>query len=209
MAALTALRPKVQPHVPDCPVLMIDDAILDAVIDFCNRSRAYRYTPAEITVVASTANYTVSDLPAGTEIAWLLAAEYDDRPIDTPDTGSVPQFWATDEGEVTAAVVYSATQIGLRKVPDEASTLNVRLALRPTLSATTFLDEFNALYREQIAAGALARLYAMPKKAWSAPDLVKFNEDKFEDGIKAAEYRADRGSANAPARVTLSLIGGH
>ena len=64
-------------------------------------------------------------------------------------------------------------------------------------------------YREQIAAGALARLYAMPKKDWSAPDLVKFNEDKFEDGIKAAEYRADRGSANAPARTTLSLIGGH
>jgi hypothetical protein len=188
---------------------IVDDAILDAVIDFCNRSRAYRFTPAEITVVASTANYTVPGLPAETEVAWLLAAEYDDRPIDTPDTGSIPQSWATEEGEVTAAVMYSATQIGLRKVPDEASTLNVRLALRPTLSATAFPDEFNTLYREQIAAGALARLYAMPKKEWSAPDLVALNEDKFEGGIKAAEYRADRGSANAPARTTLSLIGGH
>jgi hypothetical protein len=209
MAALTALRPKVQPHVSGCPLPVIDDAILDAVIDFCNRSRAYRFTPAEITVVASTANYTVSGLPTGTEIAWLLAAEYDDLPIDTPDTGSIPQSWATEEGEVTAAVMYSATQIGLRKVPDEAQTLNVRLALRPSLAATTFPDEFNALYREQIAAGALARLYAMPKQPWSAPELVADCRNQFDDCILAAEFRADRGSAAAPARTTLSLIGGH
>lgn len=208
MAALTALRPKVQPHVPGCPLPMIDDAILDAVIDFCNRSRAYRFTPAEITVVASTANYTVSDLPSNTEIAWLLAAEYDDQPIDTPDTGSIPQSWATEEGEVTAAVVHSVTQIGLRKVPDEASTLNVRLALRPTLSATTFPDEFNTLFREQIAAGALARLYAMPKNPWTATELVEDCRNQFDQAILDASYRADRGSAAAPARTVLNLIGG-
>lgn len=187
---------------------MVDDAILDAVVDFCNRSRAYRFSPDEIDVVASTATYAVSDLPDDTEIAWLLAAELDDIPIDTPDPGSVPQSYATEEGTPSMAVVVSATEIGLRKVPSESGGLRVRLALRPTLSATTFLDEFNVLYREQIAAGALARLYAMPKKPWTAAELVDDCRDQFDRAILDASSRADRGSAAAPARTSLCLIGG-
>lgn len=208
MAALTALRPKVQPHVLGCPLPMIDDAILQTVIEFCNRSRAYRFTPAQITVVASTADYTVSDLPANTAIAWLLAAELDEVPIDTPDPGSIPVLWETEEGSPTAAVVVSDTEVGLRTVPDEAGTLDLRLALRPSASATAYPDEFHNLYQDQIAAGALAKLYAQPRKAWSTPDLVKDCRGQFEDAIYAAEFRADRGSAAAPARTALSLIGG-
>jgi len=114
MAALTALRSKVQPHVGGCPLPMIDDAILQAVVEFCNRSRAYRFTPAQITVVASTADYTVSDLPANTAIAWLLSAEFDEVPISTPDAGSIPVLWETEEGSPSAVVVVSDTQVGLR-----------------------------------------------------------------------------------------------
>jgi hypothetical protein len=209
MAALTALRPKVQPHVMGCPLPMIDDAILQTVIEFCNRSRAYRFTPGQITVVASTADYTVSDLPATTAIAWLLAAELDEVPIDTPDSGSIPVLWETETGSPSAVVVVSDTQVGLRTVPDAAGTLDLRLALRPSQSATTYPDEFHNLYQDQIAAGVLAKLYAQPRKDWSTPDLVKDCRDQFERAIYAAEYRADRGSANAPARTTLSLIGGH
>lgn len=208
MAALTALRPKVQPHVLGCPLPMIDDAILQTVIEFCNRSRAYRFTPAQIAVVASTADYTVSDLPANTAIAWLLQAELDEVPIDTPDPGSIPVLWETEEGSPTAAVVVSDTQVGLRVVPDEAGTLDLRLALRPSASATTYPDEFHNLYQDQIAAGVLAKLYAQPRKDWSTPELVNDCREQFERAIYAAEHRADRGSASAPARTALNLIGG-
>lgn len=209
MAALTALRSKVQPHVGGCPLPMIDDAILQAVIEFCNRSRAYRFTPAQIPVVASTADYTVSDLPANTEISWLLSAELDEVPIATPDAGSIPVLWETEEGSPTAAVVVNGTQVGLRMVPDEAGTLDVRLALRPSQSATAYPDEFHNLYQDQIAAGALAKLYVQPRKEWSSPDLVKDCRNQFEAAIYTAEYRADRGSASAPARTSLCLVGGH
>lgn len=208
MAALTALRKKVQPHVLGCPQVMIDDEILQTVIEFFNRSRAYRFTPAQIAVVASTANYTVSDLPAETEIAWLLAAELDEVPINTPDPSSIPVLWETDTGSPSAVVRYSDTQVGLRKVPDEAGTLDLRLALRPSQAATTYPDEFHNIYQDQIAAGVLAKLYAQPRKEWSTPDLVKDCRDQFERAIYAAEYRADRGGAAAPARTALNLIGG-
>lgn len=208
MAALTALRPKVQPHVLGCPLPMIDDAILQAVIEFCNRSRAYRFTPAQITVVASTGDYTVSDLPANTAIAWLLSAELDEVPINTPDAGSIPVLWETEEGSASAAVVVGETKVGLRKVPSESGTLDMRLALRPSQSATTYPDEFHNLYQDQIAAGALSKLYAQPRKDWTTPELVNDCRDQFDRAISTAEYRADRGSASAPARTTLNLIGG-
>jgi hypothetical protein len=208
MTALSILRPEVLPYVSECPSPLVNDAILKAVIEFCNRSRAYRFRPADITVVASTANYAVSDLPTGYGIASILSAELDDADLDLPDPGSVPLSWTTEEGTTTAAVVYSDTQIGLRMVPDVAGTLAVRLALRPLLTATTFPDDFNNLYQEHLAAGALAKLYAQPKKPWSAPELVAERRTKFEEGIYAAEYRADRGTSSAPARTSLCLIGG-
>jgi hypothetical protein len=207
MAALTALRSKVQPHVGGCPLPMVDDAILQAVVAFCNRSRAYRYTPADIDVVASTGNYPPT-LPDGTEIAWLLEAELDDLPLDTPLPGSIPPLWETDESTPTAAVVVSATQVGLRKIPDASGTLRVRLALRPTQSATTYPDDLHALYQDRIAKGALATLFEMPRQSWSSPELAASARDQFESAISEAEYRADRGSASSPPRTSLCLIGG-
>lgn len=208
MAALTALRPEVMPHVASCPLPMVDNSILKAVIDFCNRSRAYRFTPADITVIAGTANYSVADLPSGVEIAWLLSADLDGVPLDLPDSGSVPAAWAAESGMPTAAITVTPTSIGLRKVPDSSGVLSVRLALRPSQSGTIFPDEFNNLYQEQIASGALARLWAQPDKPWSAAGLVADARSRFEAAIHEAEYKADRGSANAPARTSLNLIGG-
>ncbi len=130
-------------------------------------------------------------------------------PIATPDAGSIPVLWETEEGSPTAAVVVNGTQVGLRMVPDEAGTLDVRLALRPSQGATAYPDEFHNLYQDQIAAGALAKLYVQPRKEWSSPDLVKDCRNQFEAAIYTAEYRADRGSASAPARTSLCLVGGH
>lgn len=207
MAALTALRPEVLPHVSECPIPIVDDAILKAVIEFCNRSRAYRFSPSAISVVAGTANYAVSDLPAGMVIAWLLAAELDDDPLDLLDPGTIPQSWATETGSPSTAIVYSETTIGLRKAPDAAGSLSVKLALRPALTATTYPDEFHNLYQERIAAGALAKLYAQPNRPWSNPLLVADCRSRFDSGILDAEYRADRGNSNAPGRTALCLVG--
>lgn len=208
MTALTDLRAEVVPHVPGCPLPMVDAAILKAVIDFCIRSRAYRFNPAAITTVAGTADYTIADLPTGYEIAWLLSAELDDVPLQIAASGVLPLGWETETGAPSYALRKSATQIGLRVVPDSAGSLLVRLALRPSAAATTYPDELHALYQEGIAAGALARIWAQPKQAWTNMEMVSDARSRFEDAIASAEYRADRGFANAPARTALNLIGG-
>lgn len=208
MSAFTALHSEIIPHVPGCPIPIVNDAILKAIIDFCNRSKAYRFSPAAITTVSGTPDYDVDDLPSGTAISWLLSAELDGSPLDLPASGSIPQSWSTETGSSSAAVVVGEVSIGLRKIPDESRSLSVRLALRPSMTATTFPDEFNNLYQERLAAGALARLYAQPNQKWSNPLLVSDCRDRFESCIADAEFRADRGSSNAPSRTALNLVGG-
>lgn len=208
MALLTALRSEVQPHVPGCPLPMVDDAILKAVIAFCNRSRAYRFRPADISVVANTANYTIADLPAGMVIAWLLEAALDDVPLDLRTALSIPMGLDSETGTPSIAIAYSETQIGLRACPDAFGTLSVRLALRPGSAATAYPDELHNLYQDEIAAGALAKLWAQPNQPWSNPQLVSDARSRFDAAITDAEYRADRGSSTAPARSALSLFNG-
>lgn len=207
MTALSALRQDVCPHVPECPLPVVDDAILTAVIDFCNRSRAYRLIPEDIPVLAGTGDYDV-DLPQGTAIAWVLAAELTSAQLTPADPGSIPLSWATEQGVTTVAVVVEEVSIGLRKIPDVADTLRLSLALRPSLTATAYPNELHALYRKHIAAGALEILHSQPNKPWSDVEQAAYCRGRFEDGVSAAEYRADRGSASALKRTALCLIGG-
>lgn len=208
MAQISAIKMEVLPHLPSCPQPLVEDAILKVIIDFCNRSRAYRLTTSDIPVTVGTATYAVDDLPGKTAIAWLLSAELDGAPLDTSDSGTLPLSWDTESGAVTACVVVSDTEIGLRKVPIDSGMLRARLALRPTLNATTYPDELHNLYQEVIAAGVLAKLFAHPNKPWSMPGMVKDCRDRFEAGITAAEFRADKGSANSPSRTAPCFIGG-
>lgn len=208
--ALTELRGLVQLNAPGCPLPIVDFAILNALIDFFSRSQGYRYSPVQITVVAGTGSYTPT-LPTGMEIACLLNAELDET-VDSlscvpPD--EIPLSWATDEGTPTLATLVNPTTVGLRKIPSAAGTLDVRVALRPAADCEEYPDEFHMLYREQLASGALARLYDMPNRPWSAPNSVASAKANFERAVLDAEYRADRGNSNAPARTQLNLIGGH
>ena len=208
--ALTALRSLVQLNAPGCPLPIVDFAILNALIDFFARSRAYRHTPAQITVVSGTGEYEPT-IPDGMEIAWLLDAELDEteNSLSCVPPDEIPVLWATEQGTPTLAALVNPTTVGLRKVPDAGGTLDIRVALRPTDGCTEYPDEFHILYREQLAAGALARLYDMPNRPWSAPNSVASAKASFERAVLDAEYRADRGASNAPARTALNLIGGH
>lgn len=207
MTALSAFNQDVCPHVPECPLPVVEDAILMAVIDFCNRSRAYQYIPEDIPVIAGVGDYDV-DLPSRYEIAWLLDAELDGAELATSDQGSIPMAWASQQGAVSSAIVIDPVTVGLRKTPASAGTLRLNLALRPSLGATNFPNELYALYRKHIASGALALIFAQPKKSWSDLDLAAYHHNRFEDAVLDAAYRADRGCANSQKRTSLCLISG-
>lgn len=207
MALLTALRPDITPNVTGCPDIMIDDAILKTVIDFCNRSRAYRSVQDGIGVEAGISEYSPA-LPANTAIAWLISASLDDVPLWISDEGGAKMV-DSGSGVTKTAVLISDTALELVDVPLASGTLKVVVALRPTIYADSYPDYLHAIYQEPIAAGVLAKLWGMPNKPWSASaDLVIDARNRYERGIMDAAYQADRGQGNTRARIGLSLIGG-
>lgn len=207
MALLAALHPEIMPHVNGCPTIMIDDAILKTVIDFCNRSRAYRFVPDDIETVSGVAGYE-PDLPTSTAITWLISASLNDVPLGISDVGSAKMV-DSGSGITKTAVLISDTEIELVDTPLSSETLKLNIALRPTLSAKHYPDHIHAIYQEHIAAGVLAKLCGQPNKPWSAStDFVVDARNRYESGIIDAAYQADRGRGNMPARTNLSLIGG-
>ena len=207
MAKLTDLRPEVLPHVSGCPAVMVDDAILKTVIDFCNRSRAYRFSPDAIAVSSGVADYD-PDLPNDSAIAWLLAATLDGSDLDVAQIGSALLIDDGSVGTPSKAIVVSDAEIGLRSAPSASGTLKLSLALRPSKTARTYPDELHVLYQEHIAAGVLAKLWSQPNQPWSSAGMVQDARERYESGISLAEYRADRSSSSTPPRTALSLIGG-
>ena len=56
--------PYVQPHVPGCPEIVIDQHLQEAAADFCARSGIWRYDISEDFTVAGLSDYII-DVPTG------------------------------------------------------------------------------------------------------------------------------------------------
>lgn len=205
MSKLTDLRSEIEPHVPGCPEIMVDDAILKVVVDFCVRSRAWRYVPETVRTSPGTEEYE-PDLPGGTAIAWLLSAAFNGSALNVTTKGDIPAVGRS--GQPTAAYVFSDAEIGLRNIPNRAGDLEMHLALRPTPRAKEWPDDLHVLYGDHIANGVLARLWAQPRHPWAAVELVPDARIRYEAGLSDAEYRAGRGNSSAPPTTAMLLIGG-
>ena len=72
MAALSKFLPFVLPHVPACPDITAEQAILSSCIEFCVQTLLVQeLTTASVT--AGTQDYTV-DVPSGSRLLWVFCS---------------------------------------------------------------------------------------------------------------------------------------
>lgn len=201
MTPISSFRPRVAARIPSASDPLIDLAVLDACIDFCEQSRAVRGMLDTFTTTAGTSEY---DLLAVNEqaVSRILRVWVDDTeiggmddnntPSPTYQTQSTPQAFSNPEPEVLA----------LHPTPDKAYTINLRVALRPTRSATQVRDELFERHVETIVNGALARLYSMPGEPFFNTQLASAHAAGFKIGINAAMLDASKGRTSTQLRVT-------
>lgn len=84
----------------------------------------------------------------------------------------------------------------------------LRVALTLKDDADQIPDWIFERWKEQIAAGARARLRRQAGKPWSSPDLFALEHALFEEGIYKAGYRARRGYSRAPIVANPVIYGG-
>jgi hypothetical protein len=199
---ISAFFPRLLPSVLGCSEPLAQQALLDSAIEFCSRSLAVTTTLDAVTLREGVASFEVEP-PTDTTIAQVLNLWFDGREIK-----SSPYSAATDVSAATGEPRYfygedidETFNITLLPAPDRTvrSGVIVRVALRPTRSATTIHNILFERYAQAIVDGAQAILLAIPDQQFS---------DEAKSLAMAARARAGANNARTDAmhgRVQSSI----
>ncbi len=199
----------VMPHVPGVDTAMVDFHLRETAIEFYERSQAWRYVHAPITVTALTANYPyVTPDPAQTEVHVINYAEFNDDEIgsQTSQFSSRYKDWRNLISQ-PEFVIGSQTEAILVPIPSLDGTLDLIVSLKPTVDSTGIDDDlqFND-YRATMVHGALYRLMRIPAKPYTSQELAYAHMVDFSAGITAANIRVELEYTNAPLETGLRTI---
>ena len=209
MASIETLHPMIAPEVMGCPSIVIDNAVLRAAVEFCEKSTAWRVLLDPIPLVDGTAEYALP-LPADSRLVVIREKEvklggHALMPVSDPAilsqtrTGVPSHYYQRTHG---AVVLYPtpASADGLA--------LTIFAVLAPKLSATTLPDILTDRYYEAISEGAKGILKRMPNQPWSDPARAADHYRLFQ--VKTAEARIEfeHGLVAGSMTITPRSFGG-
>lgn len=183
MAALNAFDRDILIYLPGVPQPVVEWAVLLAARSFCGDSTAIRRDSA-LTTVAGITRYELDVDEDGAEVALIVEAKLDGRKL-TPGTDYV---YDENAGEFVFAQ------------DPGAAALTLTIAVQPKPDAAVVPDQLLD-YQTVIAAGARAKLAAMPGQTWSNPDVVKAANVEFKVGVNAALVAANKSNVRTSLRV--------
>lgn len=186
MVNLSAFFPRLIPYAPGAPEPLAQQALLDAAIEFCDRSLVVTQMLDPITLSVGT-NSVELEAPTGLRVASVLRVWFDEQllgPQPYAQAATLPSYNSTPTqyyGEFIDEI-YSLTVV---PAPDKLvrSGLKVRVALKPTRTATQVPDILFDHYAQSIVYGALGNLLAIPDQPFS-------NEAKSLDMTRLARAGA-------------------
>ena|SRR5687768_3135908 len=194
MTPWSAFFDVLSPDVPACPQEAQVSALRRAAIKFCEKSLIWKYDHPDIAVAAGTEKYLV-DPPDETAVHTVTYAEFNGRQIDTSTMERDIRVWnwRTAQG-MPEYLLSEDVAVTLVPTPDVPGTLSMKVALKPTISASGIEDWIFREYQEAIVHGALARLMLSPKKPYSDPALAGYHEQMFliktaRAGVREAKSR--------------------
>lgn len=208
--AFTLMYDEVMPHANGCTAQLAFDVIRKAAIEFCDQSWIHHYNHPDVSVVANTHTYSLSPL-SETVVVTVLDAWLDNLQLEWKGGDELRQINTRWQAWTGPRPIYitSETPRSVRLVPTPtvayANGLRMIVALKPTIVASgleTFIWEE---YREQIADGALYRLYLSPGKPYTNLELGAAKRAMFRSHCNKAYNRSMRafGRAN-DFRFTLA-----
>lgn len=206
--ALTAFRSRVLPNVPMCPDIVVDEAVLDACIEFCEKTNIIRETLDPVTTTADQFQIDFDASPS-TKIVQLMQVWCGVREIypTQEDASGAFSYSETITGETaTTGMPQAFSELSSGSIvtyprPDKAYQLTARVSLKPSRNATVVHDDLYENWANVIAAGALYRLYTM-KATWQDPQRASLEREEFRSGIGNAILESKRGRNRAEDMVT-------
>lgn len=205
MAAWSAFSLWVRPLVPGCPDPMIERALCDAAIEFCEQTQAF-VERAKLNVRAGRDTYEVTS-EAGSP-GMVLGVTVDDAVLPPVYIEALinryGEEWKNHTGTPRHYLADNEDTLRLYPTPDTNLTGTLTLAMRPNRADTRWDDRLFERYGETIADGALARLLNQVSTPWAEPNAALQRRQRFLQGI--SRVRAKAYAAYTPATVYTSFV---
>jgi hypothetical protein len=197
------------PSLPDCPELLIHDAIRDAAIEFCEHTFCWqdtidaRVTPTDRDIELTTNDDNIQIV----RVMWIGGSEQG-MAFSAP-VAATPQWlddnlynWRYMLGVPTHYTMpLRGSILWLAPHPAIPITIDLQVALKPGPFSIEGPDDLYNDYRNAIQSGAIARCAVIPNKAWTNLQLVAMHAGNFNHWRDIALLRASRGNTKAPIRI--------
>lgn len=180
MQKLEVFHPRIRPWLPGCTEQLMDEALLDAAIEFCDATLVVSLQNDPIDLRTGLVEYDV-DLNPGTEVSRITAV------------------YIGAQGRPTAFPRYTYLRPSTVVLASPPSTntpraLHVEYATRPTRTAKSLDDSLFHDWAEGVAAGAVARLALKPSQPFTneglaMTELAKFNRAKAQARVESSHRR--------------------
>jgi hypothetical protein len=206
MKAWSAFYPDLLTEIPSAPLPIVDQWLLNTAIEFCERSKAWVVDLALLDAVANQMSYALG-LPADTELVEIITVWFSGQKI-TPES---PRFleqtfddWLVETGKPQYYTQQNSGAIMLVPAPADATVgaIKIKAAVKPGPAATGIEDWIYSQWRQGLAAGAKAKLFAMNEVPWASPDHVAINLSLFEATIDQATDKAASGLVRSRPRFS-------
>lgn len=202
MSTLDSFLGNVRPWAPGVPDPTAYKAIRNAVIEFCERTRLWKYEDSYDVTEAECDSGIFT--PNGTQLHDIDVVEFNGSmlyPKANRDLDTLEKGWRTgDLGSGLPKYYTQVEQNTLRIVPAMAGTIYLCLRLKPTQDATDIPDFIAHEYREVIGWGALCRVLTIPGQSYSNPDMGAYYAQKFTERLDRLSTKGTTGQQNAPKR---------
>ena len=213
MQSLEVFMSRLLPLVPGCPDPTARQALLDSAIEFCEETNAVQTVTEPATLTAGKSSYDL-DIPTQTEVARVVRAWSGKRKlrlhqamkVDTPLVYYNPDgSYYAPEAPPTAVTVTDNGVATLYPTPDTATAagelLTVRIATKPSRTATQVDDDLYRSWAEAVVAGAMFRLAGMPGTAFSDEAQAQKALARYRYFINRARIESNRGRVGGSAAV--------
>lgn len=191
---------RILPRVRGVAMPMVDEAIRQAAIEFCQRTRLWR--DEDQFKSSDNLDYEPIVAPPGAVIFEIESARFNDQPVEAVSRdwldGHVPT-WRTLQGDLAKWVTQSKPDT-IRLVPAAKGDVHLDLYLQPANDATSLPDFLIDHHARTLTDGALAELYATPGD-FQNPGLAQFHATRFAESLDTLFDSHATGQQAAPVRV--------
>lgn len=193
------------PEVPGCPFGVLENALRQGAIEFCEQSLAWEFDHPDVPVIAGQDVYLYAP-PVGAKVVAVLWAKLGDRELECNIGEPDRRYWNWRDRTGQPDRIFGGPSVfTLYPKPDAAETLQLIVALRPSSDGPGVDDEIFDECREAIIHGALYRLMSSPKKPYTDLQMATYHQQQFAIKTGRAGVTASKHHTRAPLETTIAV----